>query len=168
MFFAKLAKAILGVVMAVSILAWQPGQTKQVAFSTVEAAPSVTSVQSFESARIAIRRLRDGRIVSNPNSTYPNDRVARGEGYAVEVTYQTDAIRPPGTVTIPEYYDAKVITRVNGVVRAERFFKATGFETFYYWKDTVSTSSSFSNVYFEVYSKTGRLLSSQRLPIGSY
>lgn len=168
MLLARLAKALMILSMVVAVLASQPGNTKHFTFATVQAAPAANTIQSFESAQIVIRRLRDGRVISNPNSTYPNDRVARGEGYAVEITYRTDAVRPPGTILPPEYYDAKVVTRVNGVVRAERFFRATGFETFYYWKDTVSTSPSFSNVYFEVYSRTGALLASQRLPIGSY
>lgn len=161
--FAHFAKALSIAVVAIGLFL-QSNSFK----SKVEAA------QSFESAQVKIIRCRDGRVVSSPNAVYPNDRVARGECYEVQVIYRTDAVRPPGTITIPEYYDAKVVTRVNGVIKETRQFRATSFETIYSWKDKVLTSPSFSNVYFDVYSKpdptTGveRLLVSQRLPIGSY
>ncbi|HMV49500.1 MAG TPA: hypothetical protein PLD20_21260 [Blastocatellia bacterium] len=163
MLLGRIAKVLMVSAMIAFALIAQPTNVNHFTPAAVQAAaPATANVQSFESAQIVIRRLRDGRVISNPNSTYPNDRVARGEGYAVEITYRTDVIRPPAS------YDVKVITRVNNAVKKTRFFKATGLETFYYWKDTVSTSTSFRDVYFEAYSRTGVLLASQRLPIGSY
>ncbi len=161
MLSGRIARALTVLAMIAFALIAQPTNADHFTLTAVQAAP-VAAVQSSESAQIVIRRLRDGRVISNPNSTYPNDRVARGEGYAVEITYRTNTIRPPGS------YDVRVITRVNNAVKKTRYFKATGLETFYYWKDTVSTSSSFRDVYFEAYSRTGTLLASQRLPIGSY
>jgi hypothetical protein len=124
----------------------------------------------FESANIQIRRTRDGVRVAPASSGQNNDRVKRGEFYSVEVFHYTDFFCIPvgGIVCSQQIREIKVLTVVNGSIKATRKFTLYGFSSFFSWKDIVTNDPAFSNVYFEVYGEYGDLLKSIRLPIGSY
>ena len=156
--FMKLTKSItflFVVLMAVSNV---------LAFSTTSIKDERLNLTSTtQSAKVAIKRLRDGVIVTRAGATYPNDRVARGEAYQVRVRYWANSLSS-------HPYDIMVLTRANGNVIAAKYFKAyttSGYNQFT-WNHTVSHNPSFSNVYYEVYNRHNVLLTSQRLPIGSY
>ena len=128
-------------------------------------------LDASESAAINVRRLRDNRVVAsrtgnNPPSTYsyPNDRVARGEAYRVEISYYTGTCN--GGVT-----EFTTTGGLNGPVESIHSFSADGTSHSYSfsWQNTVSNSPSFSNVWFDVRGKnSSKSLTSIKLPIGAY
>ncbi len=126
---------------------------------------------AVETMLASIIRTRDGRNITASNAVYPNDRVARGEGYVLNIKYTTDTVpdfaisQTPGS----NFYKVKVVQVVDGRVAETRYYhNYTKYSTVFQWAGTVSTNPAFRNVYFHVYNDQNRLVQSVRLPIGSY
>lgn len=122
-------------------------------------------VAPFTTATIKIRRVRDNRIIASSAGgtfNYPNDRVARGEEYKIEVSYNTnDPCLVTGFVNIfvdnnssqSLYYISPDCNRpLSGTIEFE--------------KRRVSNDPNFKNVYFQLYIYF--VDTRVKLPIGSY
>lgn len=123
-----------------------------------------------ENANMAIRRNRDGRVITSPGAAFPNDRVSRGESYTLEVAYTTDSVdaasnQPAG----PTNYAVKVVMKVGGnAVDTKYFNNQSRRSTTFKWGGNVSTDPNADNITFEAYNNRGARLDRVRLPIGRY
>jgi hypothetical protein len=130
---------------------------------------TISAMAQVDSATMYIRRIRDNRIVASSNGatySYPNDRVARGEDYQVEIAYTTTNLFSGG-------YGTYLWRTVNGSGSrpnntTDFFYVDQYYEYFISTRKTVSMSSSFSNVWFRYDAVYGQTIASVRLPIGSY
>lgn len=155
---------ILGLVMFLNAV-----QVSAMGFSGLGQIES--GIVAFESIQGSIIRNRDGRNITAPNAVYPNDRVARGEGYTLRINYLTDTVpdvvsqQQPG----PNFFKVKVVQVVDGRISETRYYhNYTKYNAVFSWSGTVSMNPAFREVYFKIYNDQGRLMQSIRLPIGSY
>ena len=117
-------------------------------------------------ANMSIRRNRDGRVITGQGTAYPNDRVARGEGYTLEIAYSSDSMvsGSPG----PNNHAVKVVMKIGGRAVETRYFNNSRSSVTFKWGGSASTNVNDDNITFEAYNNQGGRLDSVRLPIGRY
>jgi hypothetical protein len=157
----SLVLGLLGVLLASNITTAFASTSESSAFSSFLVSESACQriIRVWDNRRIAGNCSGDGPFL------FPNDRVKRGDKYKIEVRYNTG--NGYGGVTIYEYIGG------NQSGWTSPPFTANGTNnsyTFYSSILTVSQSSSFSNVRYDVYGHangwTG--LNAINLPIGTY
>ena len=126
----------------------------------------VFAVPAGDRASMAIRRNRDGRVITGPGTAYPNDRVERGQGYTLEINYSSNSTvsGAPG----PNNHAVKVVMKIGGRAVETRYFNNSRSTVTFKWSGTASTNPNDDNITFEAFNSQGNRLDSIRLPIGRY
>lgn len=152
--------------MATALVANGSNLTEFDPHSLTNGMEGVFSVPAGDRANMAIRRNRDGRIITGPGTAYPNDRVERGQGYTLEINYTSNSTvsGAPG----PNNHAVKVVMKIGGRVVETRYFNNSRSSVTFKWGGTASTNVNDDNITFEAYNSQGSRLDSVRLPIGRY